>query len=875
MRHLDTDNAIAREISAFVTEVKAFGAMDRTDINRVAQNVLVPLFAETYGYTKLENLDIEGGGNFPGIDLADDEARVAIQVTSTSGIEKVKHTLEQFLEPRPEFDPPLAKRYDRLIIYILTEKQKSYSQASLDAVLQGRFAFDASRDIWDFRDLLSSIQGQPLEKKEAILDILRRQVGLTLTRLALPGLIKVPEAMRTAYFVGRRELLERAHMELTAERKTRRIVVFTGMGGIGKTQAALEYIRTYRQSYSRVLWTNAGSEIALLDGLEQLARALLPAAGRAGDAEEVRTALFQWMEEDHNRDWLLVLDGADFRGHWTPARLKTLLPAAWKGKILVTTQYRDFSTFPKAPVLPVDVLSQPDAVGFLLSFAQREDAPDDERAAADRLAELLGRLPLALEQAAAYVRTTGSSFAEYRQLLHRHGLRVLPADFDHAADYQHSVQTVCRLGFDSVRQRSPYAMLLLEMAAFLSADSNCLFPLVMLTQQEQGPLAALVGDRPSKDVVASSIRSLVGTLAKYSLISVDQAFTVARIHSIVQMAAQDAMSADARRDRLDRWSSLFESYMHGQGHASTWSFIEPWFPHALAVARHVVREGFGTEAAAGLLVQVSSFLRSHAHYQTAREFASRAVETRESLAAPSRPESMLALADSLTQLGMAHGDCNARGKAISVTSRALEILESTPGAQDGDIAIALTNLGSFYLEEGDSQTAEAQFRRIVSDSRLHSVLNEARMGLVGIYNQRREYEKAVAMAEEVIQGMLQKPDPDPLRLASAYNNLGVMLAKSGRLAEAQTNYEKALDGYRSILPDSHPHIANLENNLGYLLYRRELYEEALPLLADALPKLVITMGEESPTTRQAAINYRRCLEAIEKRKKAAARAPKR
>jgi len=88
VRALTIDNDIALRFSCFVTSVKAFNAMDRTDINRVAQNILVPIFAETYGFSDLRNLDIGSDANFPGIDLADDTARVDIQVTSTSGIEK-------------------------------------------------------------------------------------------------------------------------------------------------------------------------------------------------------------------------------------------------------------------------------------------------------------------------------------------------------------------------------------------------------------------------------------------------------------------------------------------------------------------------------------------------------------------------------------------------------------------------------------------------------------------------------------------------------------------------------------------------------------------------------------------------------------------
>ena len=415
MHALEIDNEIAIQFTYFVTAVKSFKAMDRTDINRVAQNILVPIFREIYGYSQLRNLDVGTSGNFPGIDLADDAARVAFQVTSTPDLEKVKHTLNQFLRGRPEFQPPFAKRYDRLIVYILTEKQKTYSQSSIDSVLQGRFSFDASKDIWDYMTLLAEIQGLPLARKEAVLRILKSQLGLTLSQIALTGLIKVPEGMRTGYFVGRENLLEQVHEALTGNGVARRMVVLTGMGGIGKTQAALRYVLQHRENYTRVLWSNASSEASLIDSLKLLAHALLPATRRMEDASEVLPALARWMDETGNRNWLLVVDGADFQKGWTPGRLQALLPATKQGKLLVTSQYQDFSAFPGATILSVDPLSPELAVEFMLQFAQRDAASEEERTAAKELARtseacrshLNRRLPTC-EQRASRLESTGT-----------------------------------------------------------------------------------------------------------------------------------------------------------------------------------------------------------------------------------------------------------------------------------------------------------------------------------------------------------------------------------------------------------------------------------------------------------------------------------
>ena len=88
----------------------------------------------------------------------------------------------------------------------------------------------------------------------------------------------------------------------------------------------------------------------------------------------------------------------------------------------------------------------------------------------------------------------------------------------------------------------------------------------------------------------------------------------------------------------------------------------------------------------------------------------------------------------------------------------------------------------------------------------------------------------------------------------------------GGWTEAQANYERALELYRSILPKSHPAIANLENNLGYLFFRRGLYGQALPLIYGSISRLAMAWGAENPHTQQAMRNYLNCVEELKKRK---------
>ena len=166
MNLLDVQNRIIELLSRFVTQVKGANSIGRTDFNRVSEIILIPLFSEIYGLTYLRSLNETEKMNFPGIDLGDDNARVAFQITATSSLDKIKDTLQKFLTYE------LDKKYDRLIIYILTEKQKSYSERAINDIIGNRITFSVEQDILDYRDILKEINGYQIEKAKKIQKIL-------------------------------------------------------------------------------------------------------------------------------------------------------------------------------------------------------------------------------------------------------------------------------------------------------------------------------------------------------------------------------------------------------------------------------------------------------------------------------------------------------------------------------------------------------------------------------------------------------------------------------------------------------------------------------------------------------------------------------
>lgn len=171
MNLLQLQNKINDLMSVFVAQVKGATAMRRTDINQIAETMLIPLLAEVYGYKNLKNLNYTENINYPGVDLGDETARVAFQITSTPNSKKVKDTLYKFVKHK------LYEKYDKLIIYILTEKQKSYSGRGYREIIQGKFNFDQDKDIQDYRSILREIPNLPINKVQKIANILEAYFG--------------------------------------------------------------------------------------------------------------------------------------------------------------------------------------------------------------------------------------------------------------------------------------------------------------------------------------------------------------------------------------------------------------------------------------------------------------------------------------------------------------------------------------------------------------------------------------------------------------------------------------------------------------------------------------------------------------------------
>ena len=256
---------------------------------------------------------------------------------------------------------------------------------------------------------------------------------------------------RNRSFVGRAALLATLEQVLDEDWRTPKAVVLTGLAGIGKTEIALQLCHRRARTGRVTWWISAQDPTTIARGLAELAAAL----GIDARPREPVSRLALWTALDRLPGWVLVFDNAE-----DPGLIAPFLPVARHGEVIVTSRNPAWRRL--AHPVPVPVMDRNEAVSYLGSRSGQSDAES-----AQALAEMLGDLPLALEQAGAYIEQTGTPIEDYVGLYRRNR----PTMLLRATDDGRSIAATWGLTFDQLHDRRPLATAILETAAFLAADA--------------------------------------------------------------------------------------------------------------------------------------------------------------------------------------------------------------------------------------------------------------------------------------------------------------------------------------------------------------------------------------------------------------------
>jgi hypothetical protein len=349
------------------------------------------------------------------------------------------------------------------------------------------------------------------------------------------------------YFTGREDYLAELHRQL----QQTEAAVISGLGGVGKSQTAIEYAHryakpndSYKQRYNWAFWVKADTDLNLESDFAEIARQVGIAQTGQTNPELAQTAK-GWLERTGDR-WLLIFDNAD-----TPSLLKPYRCQNPQGRTLLTSRADSFAVLGIRQPLALEVLSEAEAVTFLWERTERvrPDRHTAETLAAMELAKELGYLPLALEQAAAYIAQKQTYFERYLPSYRKRQLQLLETHAPEIGDYPLSVATTWQLNFDQVNKENQAAADVLRLSAFLAPDDIPCELLVKGAAHFGEAIATALVDCQEDPVVLDEVLS---ALTKYSLIRRNPEAFCYSIHRMVQLVQRHNMSAEEKTLWCDR-----------------------------------------------------------------------------------------------------------------------------------------------------------------------------------------------------------------------------------------------------------------------------------------------------------------------------------
>jgi tetratricopeptide (TPR) repeat protein len=560
----------------------------------------------------------------------------------------------------------------------------------------------------------------------------------------------------------------------------------------------------------------------------------------ASEQEIILQAVKQWLQTQSK--WLLILDNADDLN-----LLPAYLPPVSGGHILLTTRAWDMQRLAQR----VEVGTLPDEMGalFLLRRAALM-APDaelsqvsiEERQLATQVTQELGGLPLALDQAGAYLEATGMSLAQYQQVYQQHRKALLQERRARMTDHPEPVATTWSLSFERVEEQNKASADLLRLCAYLAPDA---IPENIITQgaPHLGPLLVPVAADPFL------LSQAIEALRVYSLIQRDPRTQTLSVHRLVQAVLHDSMETGMEQEWKQRAVRAVSACCPKVSDVTEWNACEQWLPHAQVCATWIEQEGMTLPEAARMLNEAGYYLGDRARYSEAEPLFRRALEIYEEQLGPHHPDT----ARSLNNLAALYDTQGKYSQAEPLLKRALEIREEQLGPHHPDTALSLNNLASLYNAQGKCSEAEPLYRRALEiyEEQLgphHPDTALSLNNLAMLYKTQGKYSQAEPLLKRALEIREKQLGPHHPDTALSLNNLASLYNAQGKYSEAEPLYRRALEIYEEQLGPHHPDTARSLNNLAMLYKTQGKYSQAEPLYLRALEIRETLLGEHHPDT---------------------------
>ena len=636
-----------------------------------------------------------------------------------------------------------------------------------------------------------------------------------------PSIWSMPR--RNPFFTGREDILERLHRTLTSteEGRSPRPVAITGLGGMGKTQTMIEYAWRHRSDYQVVCWARAGDTDTLAAEFVRIVQVLNLPEATSPDQKQAIAAFKAWMNEQAR--WLLILDNVE-----TPETLQKYLPEEPQGHILMTSRAQAMGMI--AQKIDLSGMEPQEGAWFLLRRAQKialgapfGAASPSHQQQAPAISQDLGGLPLALEQAGAYIEETGCGLPGYREryreqhaeLLKRRGSLSDP-------EYPWTVATTWTLSFAHVKQINRAAAELLCFLACLPPDAIPLSFIRNAAPDLPRHLRSAAGN-------AVTLDGAIGDLRRFPLVQrYEEAMgeETLSIHRLVQTVLKDTMP-----QRIRRWWA--ERTVKAANRAFSVSIS---ISLARTCATLIEEWGFVSKEAADLLYQAGCQAQDLLMDLSAGLFYLQALPIYERVC---KTKSM-PVVNCLVKIAQVYQARKEFEEAESFYQRALDIRTQLRGSAQPTIAECQSALAGLYTEQGNYDQAGAIYQELVEQEHQGVADLEANAALCVEQERYTEAEALIERELAILRSVLEPARLLYIKVIDLISYLAGIYMKQGKMTKAETLVQQELATLQSRLePADHMVLVISEYLVSVYLEQDKLSE------AEALLRRIVTLHQQS------------------------------
>ncbi|MDQ3790246.1 MAG: FxSxx-COOH system tetratricopeptide repeat protein, partial [Actinomycetota bacterium] len=628
--------------------------------------------------------------------------------------------------------------------------------------------------------------------------------------------------LRNPDFVGREPLLEQLRRRLAEPGESATAVLpeaLHGMGGVGKSQSVVEYIYRHVAEYDIVWWIPAEHTTQIRSSFVELAKRL---GIKAGSAETAVPAVLEMLRSGiPDRKWILVFDNAEH-----PDVVRPFLPAG-SGHVVVTSRNAEWAGV--ARTVEVDLFTRSESIELLRRRGGGTISDED----ADRLAEALGDLPLAVEQAAAWRAQTGMPVAEYVDLLEKNSAELLKAGA--TGEYELSVAAAWNVPLNRLRTDRRAALELLQVCAFFSPEpiARSLF-----TGVRGAPVPPSLAEALADPI---KLNSAIREIHRYSLAKIDHARNTIQLHRLVQAVLRDQLDKSKWEDTRHAVHLMLVNGDPGDpANSVNWPVYADLLPHATN-SRAVECEDSWVRTMVTNLVQ---YLLAVGDYQGALTLAEDARKSWSATLGPTHVDTLAMgrhMANALRRVG--------RNKEASDLSTDVYALMREHLGDDDEATIAMGNAtafvheveGQLYEKRDTAKTTLDSARRVLGEDDPSTLIYAnnyaATLRLAGDFFAARDLDRETLRRRTAVLGA------NHAATLNTRSGLAMDVRECGNYVEACDMQEETSAIATEILGRDHPITIGGDRCLAVARRKAGRHEQALVLTEDVYNRYRLRHGE--------------------------------